>query len=158
MSDTLTKRHLRFMSLASKMARDLAPEAGARVAAIIAVRNDVIAVGHNIHQSHPFAARFAKNSEAIYFHAETYAIAQAIKAVGEDELLRLRTTLYICRMKRLALPGRPWVWALCEPCIGCWAAIKTYNIQHVVHSLESEQGETNHRIIHDVYHKCCRHD
>ncbi|NDB61641.1 hypothetical protein EB001_24855, partial [bacterium] len=48
-----------------------------RFAAAVVYRNKIVSVGYNRRKSHPFQAKFAKNPEAIFLHAEVHAIKNA---------------------------------------------------------------------------------
>lgn len=112
------------------LAEDADKVASSRHAACIMYRGDIIAFGVNKIKSHPFAARFSKNSEAIYFHAETSAIYNALKKIDVDELKKCK--LFVLRIKSDGSIG-----SSC-PCPGCARAIATFNIPVVYHSNDGD--------------------
>jgi tRNA(Arg) A34 adenosine deaminase TadA len=122
----ITIRDQKFMNLAAKLAVDSEPAAGARVVSIIALRGEVLSLGFNSAKTHPFQARFCKNPHALYWHAETRAIANALRRDHGD--LLSRASMYVLRLTKA---GRP---ALSMPCCGCAKAIQEHNIGRVLYS------------------------
>lgn len=112
------------LSLAIRLARSNPGTDRAKMAAVIAKRNTVLAVGFNQYKSHPLQAQFSANEEAIFLHAEIDAIRNCIREHGEGVLSG--STLYIARVYK---NGKP---ALAKPCKGCQRAIAAFNIKHVV--------------------------
>jgi deoxycytidylate deaminase len=105
-----------------------------RVAASLIYRNQVISWGINEHKSHPFQAQFRKHEEAIYWHAETRAIHNALRRVDREVLGA--STLMICRARYTDDRATSWQWGLARPCAGCQRAIAKYGIPTVIHSLD----------------------
>lgn len=124
----MEKKHLKHLNTLEKVADAQPVTGGARIAAALVIRNDVIAVGYNQRKTHPFQDRFKKNEEAIYLHAETDCIKNALKNIDQEKLSK--ATLYICRIKKNG------DWGLAKPCRGCMKAIATFNIQNVVYSTD----------------------
>ena len=52
-----------------------------KFAAAVVHRNRIVSVGFNRMKSHPFQAKYAKNSEAIYLHAEIHSIKNALREI-----------------------------------------------------------------------------
>lgn len=86
---------------------------------------ELIAVGFNQRKSHPLQARFGKNKDSIYLHAEIHCIANALKVISYKELKHC--TLYVIRIQEQGLTNS-------APCKGCTSAINAFNIGKVVHS------------------------
>ena len=86
---------------------------------------ELIAVGFNQRKSHPLQARFSKNKDSIYLHAEIHCIANALKVIKYNELKYC--TLFVIRVQEKGLTNS-------EPCKGCKSAISAFNIRKVVHS------------------------
>ena len=107
---------------------------GARLAAAVVYKNQVITVGINRKKSHPFQARYSKNEDAIYLHAETDTIRAALRYLSEKQLSK--STLYVCRVKHEDGLDSPVIWGLSKPCVGCQRAIATFDIKNVVYSEE----------------------
>lgn len=106
------------------------------ISALYCNRKKFITFGVNSRKSDPFQARYGKNKNAIYFHAETNALKKAYLLLG-DKLLRAKTTLFIVRVKRI--PNRNiWVWGLAKPCIGCLRAIMDMKINQVIYTEDED--------------------
>ena len=108
-----------------------------KLAACLVLRNEVISVGFNSDKSHPLQKRFAKNTDAIFKHAEVDCIIKALKIVDEDDLKN--ATLYVYRVKKQNKGDTGWVSGLAEPCPGCQKAIEHFGIKRTVFSLEDEK-------------------
>lgn len=120
----INEKDLWFVRLAHKLATDSIPHAGARVCAIIAHRGEVLSVGFNSSKTHPFQAKYRKNPHAVFWHAETSAINNALKR-KHFELLP-KSSMYVLRLTHA---GKP---ALSMPCEGCSKAIVEHNINRVI--------------------------
>lgn len=131
-------KHTKYMNLLAKMAADIVnPVSGnARLAACIVYKNDVVAFGINAKKSHPFQAKYGKNSNSVYLHAETAAIKNALKYISQDELSK--STLYICRVKFDSSDKNKMIFGLSRPCPGCFRCINTFDIRNVVYTLDNE--------------------
>ena len=92
-------RHSRYINVLSRMAADITSPVGgnARLAACVVYKNDIVSFGLNEKKSHPFQAKYGKNSDAVYLHAETSAIKNALKYLSVEELAD--SSLYVCRVK-----------------------------------------------------------
>ena len=133
------KRHEKVMDLLAVVAEGVdrnTTSSGARLAAAVVYKNQVITVGINRKKSHPFQARYSKNEDAIYLHAETDTIRAALRYLSEKQLSK--STLYVCRIKHENGPDSPIIWGLSKPCVGCQRAIATFDIKNVVYSEEGE--------------------
>jgi deoxycytidylate deaminase len=131
-------KHSRYMNVLSKIASDIECPVGgnARLAACIVYRNDIVSFGVNMMKSHPFQAKYGKNPDSVFLHAETCAIKNALKYISEDELRK--STMYICRVKFYDAERKNLVFGLSRPCAGCFRCINTFNIRKVVYSLDNE--------------------
>ena len=77
----------------------------------------------------------SESDDAIYLHAETDAIKNALKRIPESELEK--ASLYVCRVKYDSNGrGKKITWGLAKPCIGCQRAIATFGIRDVIYSNE----------------------
>lgn len=110
------------VSLAQKTER----VANARLAACIVYKNEIIATGTNQKKTHPFQKKYAKNKDAIYLHAETDAIKNALKHLTVHEMAKAQ--LVVCRVKQDHSFG------LAKPCEGCMRAIATFGIKEVYYT------------------------
>ena len=131
---TLGGRHIKYINLLSKIATDIVNPVGgnARLAACIVYKNDVVAFGINQMKSHPFQARYGKNSDSVFLHAETSAIKNALRFITIDELEK--STLYICRVKH---HGQVLGFGMSKPCPGCFRCINAFNIPKVIYTLDN---------------------
>ncbi|MEI7674568.1 MAG: deaminase [bacterium] len=112
----------------------------ARLAAAIVRNNKILSIGINRKKSDPFQARFAKNKEAIFLHAEIHAIKNALRELSVDDLKG--TDLYICRVKRPYSGAKNYVWGMAKPCCGCERAIAEFGIKNVIYSNDHGKYET----------------
>ena len=128
-------RDSRIINNLFRLAQDIEPVKSSRLAACLILKNSVLGYGFSQMKSHPFQAEFAKNPEAIFLHAETDAIKNALKRVSQDDVSK--ATLYIARAKKDHNTKR-WMYGMAKPCIGCARAIATFDIQKVVYTLDGE--------------------
>lgn len=131
-------KHSRYINMLSKLAADVVTPAvnNARLAACVVYKNDVVSFGVNEMKSHPFQARYGKNKDSVYLHAETSAIKNALKYITQDELEN--STLYICRVKYHDFTKTKMIFGLSKPCPGCFRCINTFNIKRVIYTLDNE--------------------
>lgn len=129
-------KHIRYLNLLSKIAADVVTPAvnNAKLAACIVYKNDIVSFGVNEMKSHPFQARYGKNKDSVYLHAETSAIKNALKYISQSELES--STLYICRVKYSDFTKAKMMFGLSKPCPGCFRCINTYNIKKVIYTLD----------------------
>jgi deoxycytidylate deaminase len=139
----MNMRHLRRLHDVYTIARDTIPVAEYRLASGIYFRNTLIAIGVAKEKSHPLAARFGKNPDAIYPHAEIDAIINALKVIDETELQNC--VIYVARARKdstisTVIPGvRPDIWGYAKPCIGCSKAIfERFKMKEVIYTTDSE--------------------
>lgn len=128
-------RHSKFLNVLSKVAVDIPTpvRTNARLASCVVYKNNIVAFGVNEMKSHPFQAKFAKNREAVYLHAETSAIKNALKYITVEELEK--STLYVARVKSNC--NHELVFGLSMPCPGCQHCINTFNLKKVVYTLDN---------------------
>ena len=124
------------MNALSKVAESVEPFARARLAAGLVYKNDIISIGTNKNKSHPFQKKYGTNSDAIFLHAETDAIYNAIRKY--DAEIVSKSTLYVYRIKWENEKKRRLISGLAKPCVGCQRAIATFNIKNVCYSLDEE--------------------
>ena len=131
-------KHSKYINILSKMAADIVnPVAGnARLSSCIVYKNDIVSFGVNEMKSHPFQAKYGKNFNSVYLHAETSAIKNALKYLTQTELSK--ATLYICRVKFHDPSKNKMIFGLSKPCSGCFRCINTFNIRKVIYTLDNE--------------------
>jgi len=134
------------LEILADIARDLDRDmnrTGARHAAAIVYKNQIISYGVNQKKSHPFHSRFSEHDDAIFLHAETDASKNALRQISEDEMEK--ATLYVCRVKYDSNgPGKKLTWGNSKPCIGCQRAIANFGIKDVIYS---NDGDGNHSLL-----------
>jgi deoxycytidylate deaminase len=124
-------KHDHYMSILAKLSTSLEKVAGARISSCVVLKNNILSFGFNKRKSHPFQAKFGKNEECIFLHAEIDAIKNALKCTSVEDLQR--STLYIYRSKKV---NGVETNGLAKPCVGCMRAIVSFNIKNVVYSTD----------------------
>ena len=106
-----------------------------RFASAVVYRNKIVSIGINHRKSHPFQKKYAKNSEAIYLHAEIHAIKNALREIPVGDLSKC--DLYITRVKRPQSFSDKYVWGLSKPCAGCARAIVEFGIRKTIYTCDN---------------------
>jgi len=128
----------KFINTAFEIAKATDPVRGSRIGAVIVRKNRVIGVGFNHIKSHPMQKQYARNSEAIFFHAEIHAIKNALSNVSVDDLEK--STLYIARAKKGdAFSEGHWRFGASKPCVGCASCINEFGIRNVMYTDEGNE-------------------
>jgi len=123
------------------LAQAVEPVRGARIAAGIVHRGKIVGYGYCHKKSHPFQAKFAKNEHAVFFHAETHAIKNALNNISVSDLKK--SSLYIARARYKNTKAREWEYGLACPCAGCQSCIETFEIQNIFYTL-NRKGIASH--------------
>ena len=135
-SDPPPTKHLKVLNLLSVIASDvpqMTKRSRARLAAAVVYKNQIVSYGVNQRKSHPFHSQFSDHESAIFLHAETDAIKNALKRINEYELEK--STLYVCRVKYTDnTPNKKLTWGLSKPCHSCFKAIATFGIKSVIYT------------------------
>ena len=118
-----------------KLAQAVEPVRGARIAASVVRKGKVVSYGFNHKKSHPFQAKFCKNKDAVFFHAEVHAIKNALQIIDVDDLSKCE--LYIVRAKR-DRNNKKWITGLSKPCSGCQKCIDVFELKNIYYSEEKE--------------------
>jgi deoxycytidylate deaminase len=108
------------------------PAAAARIATALVYKREIISTGICQMKSHPFQKTYAKNSKAIFLHAEVDAIKNAVNQRIDLDIIA-KSTLYICRQRIIA---QEWTAGIARPCSGCERCIAAFGINQVVFSLD----------------------
>ena len=128
-------KHQKHMNNLYALARDLLNnDFRFKIVACIVLKNKVISYGFCELKSHPFQCRYKKNKDAVYWHAETRAIYNALKILPYEDLEKC--TLYVCRVKN---ENNKKVFAMAKPCSGCQRAINDYKLKNTIYS--NDKGE-----------------
>lgn len=107
--------------------------ANARIAAALVYKGLVVSIGTNQKKSHPFQAKFSKNSDSIFLHAETDCIIRSLRLLSLEEISR--STLYVCRIKQTN--DGTVHFGLAKPCLGCARAISSFNINRCIYTTDT---------------------
>ena len=130
----MTNNHARYFDILNKII-----EAGSytdlkqRLAAMLVYKGNIISVGMNKRKTHPFQRKFSSNEDAIFLHAETDCIVNALKFNSSDILSK--STMYVARLKKPCTSAQHYVSGLSKPCEGCSRAIAQFGIKHVYYTL-----------------------
>jgi tRNA(Arg) A34 adenosine deaminase TadA len=117
---------------------ELTPKSGAaRISAAVALGRKIISTKTNRMKTHPLQAKYGKNSDSIYLHAEIGAIAAALRVIDPDDLEKC--TLYIARRKNTEDNHHVFVDGLAKPCKGCMRAIEEFNIGRIVYTTNEDE-------------------
>lgn len=127
----------RYLKILKTLAEDHDGASNAKVVAVLLHKGIPVSFGFNQYKSHPFAAKYSKHDEAIFFHAETDCIQKATKKLSESELKKC--TLIVCRVKQ-DLKGN-YLFGNAKPCSGCSKCIDRYNLKKVVYTIDSTKFE-----------------
>lgn len=109
-----------------------------RMTSALVLKNDVVALAFATKKSHPLQARYSKNKESIYLHAEINVIQKALRIISLPELER--SVLYVCRIKTI---NNALEWGNACPCLGCQRAIEAFNISTVIYTLDGKSLSWN---------------
>lgn len=118
-----------------RMCHDVSAVSKARLAAAVVIRGEVLAWGTNELRTHPFAAKWGKNSDALFWHAETKAIHNFIRR--HDVSLLQKATVMVARIKRPFERSKEYVSGMARPCKGCFSCIRDFGIPRIAYTDES---------------------
>lgn len=138
MSSVVQKRHEKRINDLILIAQDVSPVAGGKVAAAIYIKNKLIALGVCERKTDTFQAKYSKNEDAIFRHAEVSAIKNALRKVDVDDLKS--ATIYVARSKKRKVNHKKALntWGLAKPCSGCAKCISDFGIKTVVFTTDNE--------------------
>ena len=119
-----------------QMADASEPVFQARVVAALILKNKIISIGINKTKSHPFQKKYSTHEDAIYLHAETDAIYNALRKYNINVVAKSK--LLVMRRKWLDGFKQTFVQGLAKPCSGCQRAIATFDIKEVYYTLEQK--------------------
>lgn len=122
-NDTIANRVGKIFTTLERIA-DFSDHPQHNMACAIVIRNKIISFGYNRLKTDPFQARFGKNPDSIYLHAEIHAIKNALRRVSVDDLKR--ADLFVMRV----MTGKTR-WGMAKPCPGCMRAVAEFGIRNV---------------------------
>lgn len=126
----------KYISMLSKIAEAVQPVRSAKIASALVFKDDVISFGFNHMKSHPFQRKYARNDDAIFWHAENATIFNASKKIDKSDFKK--ATLYVARVKRFDSFKPGFVQGLACPCEGCTKAIDDFKVGRVVYTNENQ--------------------
>jgi deoxycytidylate deaminase len=132
-------KHAKYFDLLFKIADAVEPVARQRLAACLVYKNDIVSIGTNKKKTHPFQRKYSSNDEAIWLHAETDCIVNALRHVDADTLSKC--TMYVLRVKRPDDDPKKFVQGLSKPCEGCQRALAQFGIKKVCYTLDDDGFE-----------------
>jgi deoxycytidylate deaminase len=135
----LTDKQNKIVSTLFLMASDHESTANAKIVAAVVYKNQIISYGFNSMKSHPFVIPYQKNEDAIYLHAETDAIKNALKRISVEHLTKC--DLFIVRAKHAYSKGKKMRYGMAKPCNGCARCITTFGVSSVYYSTEDQKIE-----------------
>lgn len=100
------------------------PVSGARTVAGLVYRGRLVCRGRNLKKTHPLQARFCRNPDAIFFHAEINCIVEAEK----QDITIAGLQMYVVRALSDGSPG------LAKPCSGCMGALHYFGVSEAIYS------------------------
>lgn len=123
-----------------RMAEDVIPVRSSKIAAAVVFDKECISFGTNRLHSHPFQTKYGKNEHAIFWHAETNAIFNALRRV-DDPIVLKQSELYVVRIKRPAPRSKSFILGTASPCEGCQRCIQDFGIKRVYFSTDEQKIE-----------------
>lgn len=120
----------RYQEMIIRLAESNETDQPARMAAGLVWKGSLVSVGTNVRKTHPFQAKYGRNSDSIYLHAEISAIKGALRHIDVDDFRR--STLLVCRLKRPSAQSKSFELAMARPCEGCMRAIADFGIGKVL--------------------------
>jgi hypothetical protein len=124
---------LTILNTLSLFAREKSPEVrNYRICASVVYRHrDVVSLGFPRKKTHPIQAKFGKNKEAIYIHAEVEALLRAMRVT---KLNAKDYSIYIARVKRPGAFSTDFIEGDARPCKGCGSFIHFCGLSQVIHT------------------------
>lgn len=123
LDNTIVNRAVKIFNTLEKVA-DFSDHPQHNLASAIVLRNKFVSFGYNRLKTDPFQARFGKNIDAIFLHAEIHAIKNALRRIDLEDFRR--SDLYVMRV----MTGER-KWGMAKPCSGCMRAIAEFGIRNV---------------------------
>lgn len=106
----------------------------AKLAAALVKNNRIIAIGTNRMRTDPMQAKYGRNKDSIFLHAEIHAIKNALRTNSVEDIRD--TVLYVCRVKRPDERSRSFVSGMAKPCEGCMRAVAEFGIKNVIYTTD----------------------
>lgn len=94
-----------------------------KLAAVMVVKNKVVAVGRNSYKTHPLQAKFQRKRGSVCLHAEIDCLKNGVKELGVDRLAKAK--IVVARVKKV---DGEYASALAKPCNGCYRALVQFGV------------------------------
>lgn len=134
----LTNKQKKIVDNLFMLASDHEATANAKIVAALVYKNQIISYGFNRRKTHPFIIPYQKNEDAIYLHAETDAIKNALKRISVDQLTKC--DLFIIRSKQKSSIKKGGIcFGMAKPCDGCTKCIATFGLRNVYYSTNEQE-------------------
>lgn len=104
------------------------------IASALVYRGNVISFGINQMKTHPYQRKYGRNTESIFWHAETNALYIADKKLHFDKFDK--SVIYVVRTKWDGTDKKNLINGLAFPCEGCIRCIKNYGIKSIIYTLD----------------------
>lgn len=125
-------RHDRYLDMLEAMASAMDPVNGYRVVACVVIQNKLVSVGQCRYKTHPLQAKYSKNDDAIFLHAEIDAIKNALRNHSISDLTK--ADMYVLRLRKVSTNDHTFIRASAKPCRGCSMAVKAYELRNVYYT------------------------
>lgn len=130
------RRNEHFHHLTAMSMNHFGPNEASIVAGIL-YKNKFYAFGLNNYKTHPFQKKYGRTEYHICLHAEVSAIAEAIKHLTPDELVK--SELIVIRTKWVDKYRSYRIFGTAKPCSGCEKCIKDHHIKKVWYSTDDQK-------------------
>lgn len=104
----------------------------AKIIAKLYLGNTLISIGHNSKKTHPLQKKFSGLDYKINLHAETAAIAKALKMYEYKDFQDM--SLFVIRAK--LTNERDFISGIACPCEACWRLIRSLRINEVFYTTD----------------------
>ena len=123
------------ISLLCKIAEEVQPVAGAKMAAALEYNGQIMSVCVNKRKSDPWMKKYGGNEDKIYLHAEIGAIKKYC-GVKWNTVWKLYggMDLYVVRVKRPISGSKLWVPAMARPCRICLACAREVGVRRICYT------------------------
>lgn len=148
----ISKTDEKILKVIRGMAAISKPIARSRITSALRYKSSVIGFGRNQYKTSTFQNKWKRKEDAIFWHAETNAIYNGIRELGDKDIRELKLTLYVCRVRFKPNNSNGFLGSSI-PCVGCQECIRYYGINRVVFSLDSEYGNDQYGVWYPKQNK-----
>ena len=130
---TNCSRHKSILDYLHKVAIAVPKVGSGKLAAAIAHKGKILAVGVNQYKTHPLQAKWKVNRLRDSLHAEIAAIVRGSRILNEDEMRK--ASIYVARAKK---DKGEYVYGLARPCDGCFSCIEAFGFKEVWYTTDDQ--------------------